>query len=227
LEHRSLLAGNVLVAVNRGELDITGDNNANGVLIQPGPKPGGFTVTGQTDGGSATSINGVANGTFTAVGVTDDTKIKLGDGNDNLTINNGAVFPKDLDINIGIGTDSVSLANVTVDGKLEVQNRSYSYGTPSGNDTITLGTVTVLDDTQIQTGAGNDTVRISNSTFGQSGGYSRGGDLEVDLGDGNDSLTISNSTVVGDFQADGGNGVNTFTNTNNTFEGRVEIRNFS
>ena len=101
------------------------------------------------------------------------------------------------------------------------------HGSPSGNDTIILGTVTVLDDTQIQTGAGNDTVQISSSTFGQSGGYSRGGDLEVDLGAGNDSLSISNSTVVGDFQADGGQGVNTFTSTNNTFDGRVEIRNFS
>ena len=60
LEHRSLLAGNVLVAVNRGELDITGDYASNGVQVTPGPRLGQFTVTGLNDAaGFPTKINGV------------------------------------------------------------------------------------------------------------------------------------------------------------------------
>ncbi len=82
MEHRSPLAGNVLVAVNRGELDITGDNNSNGVQVTPEPNAGQFTVTGLDDNG-ATTINGQAS--VTVSGVTDATKINLGNGSDNLT----------------------------------------------------------------------------------------------------------------------------------------------
>jgi hypothetical protein len=171
-------------------------------------------VTGLNDNG-ATTINGKA--AVTVSGVTDDTKIDLAGGNDQLTVNNGAVFPKDLRISIGSGTDTVSLANITVDGDLEVENRTYSNGSASGNDTVSLGTVTVLGDIQIQTGSGNDTVQISSSTFN--------GKLEVDLGAGDDSLSLVNSKVGNDFQVDGGDGFDKFTNQGNVFGGDVEIKN--
>ena len=205
-----------MVAVNRGELDITGDNNNNGVQVAPVPNTTGqFTVTGLNDDG-ATTINGQA--AVTVSGVTDKTKIALGDGNDDLVVNNGAVFPQDLHINLGSGANSVSIANVTVDGDLKIQNRTYDTSSSSGNDNITLMAVTVLQDTKIQTGNGNDTATISSSTFE--------GQLEVDFGNGTDSLTVQNSTVVGQFRIEEGSGADTINifNNNNTFEGGVQIR---
>src|SRR5262249_13892890 len=76
LEQRCLLAGNVLVAVNGGELDITGDGASNGVLITAGSGHQ-FTVRGIPDNGP-TMINGKP--LVNVDGVRGDIKVALGGG---------------------------------------------------------------------------------------------------------------------------------------------------
>jgi hypothetical protein len=211
LEHRCLLAGNVLVAVNGGELDITGDNAGNGILITLGTGHQ-FTVRGFADNGD-TTVNGKA---FVNVdGVNGDVKVNLGGGDDILSVFNtttALVLPKDLRISLGSGNDLVILANVTVKGGLEIRN-----GSASGRETISLEDVAVWSDAKFETGAGNDTVQIADSSFR--------GELEVRLGAGNDSLSVANSQVRDDFKVDGGDGFDTFSSENNIFRRDVEIKN--
>jgi hypothetical protein len=215
LEYRCLLAGNVLVAVNGGELDITGDSAGNVVQITSGPGHQ-FTVRGVPDNGP-TTINGKP---FVNVdGVKGDVKVALGGGDDILVLlgtTRALALPKGLRVSVGSGNDIVALTNVTVSGGLEIRSDSGGDRSASGRETIALEDVDVAGDTKIQTGAGDDTVAIADSGFG--------GKLEVGLGAGNDSLGIANSDVLGDSEMDGGDGFDTFIDESNTFAGKFEVK---
>src|ERR1700690_4116414 len=85
LENRALLAGNVMVAVNGGELDITGDNANNSIQVTQ-LTSGAWKVTG-----IGTHING-GTAPFTTSGadpVTADIVIKLRGGSDSVKVSNG------------------------------------------------------------------------------------------------------------------------------------------
>jgi hypothetical protein len=215
LEYRCLLAGNVLVAVNGGELDLTGDAAGNGVQITAGSGHQ-FTVRGVPDNGP-TTINGKP---FVNVdGVKGDVRVALGGGDDILSVfgtTRALALPKGLRVSLGSGNDLVVLTNVTVKDGLEIRSGSGGDRSASGRETIALEDVDVAGDTKFQTGAGDDTVAIADSGFG--------GKLEVGLGAGNDSLSIANSDVLGDFEVDGGDGFDTFIDESSTFAGNVEIK---
>jgi len=139
LERRSLLAGNITVAVTDGTLFVRGDDAANGVIIQmakpegtvdpSNPPPLKLEVLGVRAGDAATTVNG---GTtkFVAEGVTKGVVVELGKGNDALTIANppppqpaegqpppppppAVLLPGTVQINAGEGNDRVngSIAN--------------------------------------------------------------------------------------------------------------------
>src|SRR5262245_5328671 len=72
LEGRALLAGNVTAAVTGGDLIITGDAEANSIVIVHGRGAGEYLVKG-VDG---TTING-AGSSFRATGVTANVSIAL------------------------------------------------------------------------------------------------------------------------------------------------------
>ena len=215
LEHRYLLAGNVLVAVIGGELDITGDSASNGVLIaaESGHQ---FTMRGFTNNGP-TTINGKP---FVDVdGVKGDVKVALGGGDDILSVLGTAralALPKGLRVSLGSGNELVALTNVTVKGNLEIRSGSDGDGSANGRDTVALQDVDVGGDARLQTGAGKDSVTIADSGFG--------GKLEVGLGAGDDSLSIANSEVLGDFEVDGGDGFDAFSDESNTFAGKIEVK---
>src|SRR5262245_27198229 len=116
LESRQLLAGDVTVSVSGGDLTITGDGAANGVLMfQLGD--GQYRIAGVRQVGAATRIR-LGNSTAsyqTVTGVTDDVVINLQGGNDRVTVTHNPGFslystlPDDLTIYTGSGDDVVRL----------------------------------------------------------------------------------------------------------------------
>jgi hypothetical protein len=215
LEYRCLLAGNVLVAVNGGELDVTGDGAGNGVQITVASGHQ-FAVRGIADNGP-TTINGKP--LVNVDGVKGDVTVALGGGDDILSVlgtTRALALPKGLRVSVGSGDDLVALTNVTVKGNLEIRSGSDGDGSANGRDTVALQDVDVGGDARLQTGAGKDSVTIADSGFG--------GKLEVGLGAGDDSLSIANSEVLGDFEVDGGDGFDAFSDESNTFAGKIEVK---
>jgi hypothetical protein len=128
LEHRQVLAGNVLATMVGGNLMIQGDAGDNGVLLHTAAD-GTVEVSGMDAGAGATTINGSTE-PFVATGVRHLTRVHLGRGDDSLQISTevGAetdgqtsdgllgnlVGRKHLLINTGIGSDTVD-AEVAAD----------------------------------------------------------------------------------------------------------------
>jgi hypothetical protein len=203
-----MLAGNVFVFMDRGgNLQIHGDNRANGIEID---EFGDITVRGIDAGGSATRINGVANGTveFEVIGegdikvrlrggndiirvggrsddvsVSDDLEIDTGPGSDEILITGDTNIADDLEIESGSGADVVEVRNVDVADNMQIS-------TGAGDDVVRLLAVRIADDTRINTGDGDDRIYASfDALFG--------GSLRIDLGRGDDFLQLTDSKFEG------------------------------
>jgi hypothetical protein len=153
----------VTASVVGGILTITGDALANGVDISNN----GFQslkVTGLTLGGSATNINGAANGSFTANGVL-GINVTLGAGSDSLrfggTANGAIVVNGSVSIDMGAGNDTVTTANaanfLSIFGDLSITNGAGNCLNNFINLNVTGAT------TFDHTAGGNDTLFMNTS----------------------------------------------------------------
>lgn len=201
LENRALLAGDITASVEDGVLTITGDAEANGVLIRQSGSD--LEVVGVDAGGSATTINGDAS--FLATGVTDGAIVFLKGGDDTVQLGDGGVVSIDetVVIGTGAGNDEVtgSLANderaifllgagddsISLEGSalhdlvIVTDHPSPKLG---GSDDVTLESVTTTRAGVIVTGGGDDTVDISGeSAFGRS--------LTIATGRGSDTVNLT------------------------------------
>lgn len=247
LESRQMMAGDVTVSVSCGDLTITGDGAANGIIMyQMGE--GQYRIAGVSQGGAATRIrmgNSIAS-YQTVTGVNDDVTINMQGGNDYVTIMQNAGYapyttlPDDLTMNMGNGDDSVRLqllkvgddalvdlgsnndalllndlivgredgsishnldirgqggsdwihtADVSVDQDLVVVRGDMiiDTGTSNESDDVRLVGMHVLDDLEIRTYAGRDTVLVSDAEIAD--------DLTVEAGDGTDYVTIGDTAA--------------------------------
>lgn len=159
LEDRSLMAGNVTAAVSAGVLVITGDASDNGVTVDFNPATSAYQVTGTTQGGSATTINGVdaslpANAQI-FTGVTKGIKILLNAGNDNLVFGaaTSTVFNVigKVSIDAGLGNDTVAIGR---------------NGNAAGGAAPLENEVNISKALEVKLGGGGDTLDITNTTIG-------------------------------------------------------------
>ena len=245
LETRDLLAGNVNVAVNAGELDITGDAASNAIQVTQ-LASGQWKVTG-----IATKING-GNAAFTTTNanpVTGDIDISLGQGNNTLQMLNGNA-PANVNIISGSGNDVLKLSNLTCNPSVG----TISIDAGDGSNVATLTNITTGFEISITGGANADAIAVSNvdtlaleisagngtnvialnnaSTRDMhiSGGANTDSvalnnvssfkDLEVDLGDGTNALTLNHFSQSDSFSTTitAGNGRNSITLANVNLE---------
>ena len=156
LEPRTMLAGDVFVFMDRGgNLQIIGDNRANGILID---RFGETVIHGIDAGGSATRINGVPNGLveFDVVGE-GDIKVHLRGGNDIVRVgerSDDVLPPDDLEIDTGHGNDEILITGDTnIGDDLEIDSGP-------GNDLVDVRNADVADNMVIETGSGDDVVKL-------------------------------------------------------------------
>lgn len=239
LEGRALMAGNVFVRFELGDLIITGDSAANEVTVvqslQNGvPIPGRYFIVGQ----NSTTIFGTTNGFVS--NVTGDIRINLGANNDRLTVGNGVngafVAPRDLSINMGDGNNTVLVDRVTI-------RDDASIVTGAGADSVTMRATVGsqpdvdfgLNDLNISTGNRNDVVRIENTfvrrnlTVDTAGTDAFtdivdfivgnvGGDTSISTGAGDDLIRVSGVGFNGDLTANAGAGNDTLTISNSQMD---------
>lgn len=198
LESRQLMAGDINFNLVGGNLTLTGDNQANGIVVrQVGFNKlllvgAGSTIKGQP----FQVVNGVSgNVQFNMNGGNDF--VIIDDGDKLLSVPAGApttfqrpVFFKDLILNMGDGADAVEIDGVTVNIKLKVDG---GFGTQADqvkvNDTRVIG-AGLGDFTpriEIDTNGGNDFVRLVDSVFN--------GLADIDTGAENDTLEMTNVAV--------------------------------
>jgi hypothetical protein len=174
LEARLALTGNVTAVPDGGTLIITGDNSANGILVER-IDADSFRITGlgtKVNGSfSAKQINGIVNG----IG------IDMRGGSDSVALKNLTVPGVGLGILLGGGNDALVLSNVRVNGVTAID-----AGT--GNDAIVIDQGTFRAGLAIKTRGGNDSVAITRSTVT--------GPLDVQLDAGTDALSMVNVNVI-------------------------------
>ena len=173
LEHRVLLSGDVLASVVHGNLNIRGDLLGNNLVVTPGVNAGEVVIT---SGADATTINGLS-GPITLHGVTGNVDIRMGAGDDILTMSNLSLLGK-VSINGQKGANTLTLNNVQVANNLKILSvttatiADTTVGkdlqmnlTGPGGENVALRSVTVQRNTKITTGKGPDILTIDDSTF--------------------------------------------------------------
>jgi hypothetical protein len=209
LESRQMMAGDVTAKISGGDLIIKGDSLGNGITIAAGTTAGTVIVTGVTAGGSATTING-GTAAVTLSGFTDDLKIDLKDGDDNVSVT-GLTVSDDGKIKAGKGDDTVNVSDTTFDD-------DFKTDLGDGDDSLTLDSVTVTSHAKIEGHHGDDDTTITDSTFSK---------LHVSLGRGDDTLTMSGTEVTARTKLNGKKGDNTFANNGGNTLDNLSVKHFN
>ena len=224
LENRELMACNVSVSFSNGDLYITGDASRNHVEVRQS-SAGVYKITGQTIGGSATKVNGYANGTTTISNFSGNVWVSLGGGDDQLNFGTGdnrlISLPKGLSIDMGSGGDFLSIRDVKTTGNMSintgtgVKDETHIYKADVGGhlgindpgsvnngdyDIATVNSCKVKGQLQFVFKGGNDRVEIISTGANT---------LYADLGAGNDYFRM-NYTKPRLFTAIGGSGTDIF-----------------
>lgn len=151
-----MMAGDVTAKISGGDLVIKGDSLANGITIAAGTTAGTVVVTGITAGGSATTVNGGTTA-VTLSGFTGDLKIDLKGGDDNVSVT-GLTVSDDGKIKAGNGGDTVSVSDTTF-------GDDFKTDLGDGDDTLTLDSITVTGHAKVEGHHGDDDTTITDSTF--------------------------------------------------------------
>ncbi len=202
LEEKTLLAGDVHVTVNRGDLHITGDFADNGVEVVATNDPGEYLVRGVDRGGAPTTINGSPNEIVR--GVDDDVHVDLRGGDNGIELagveDDGEdlelLVPDDLNITHRSGRMDVLTNLVRVGGDLSIDTRG-------GDDAVDLRSTSIHGDAEIDTRRGDDDVQLELVEVGD--------DLEIDLGSHDDTLLLQSVDVDDDATFKLGRGENSVT----------------
>ena len=225
-------AGDVAAAMSGKLLTLTGDDEANAVVITKGTTTDAYTLTP----GPGTTVNGVA-GALTYEGVRSIT-ISMGGGNDRVDV--GVVDLRgDLKIRLGDGDDAAFLTGTVVRGRtvvrggagadtVHLESGARFHGPvrvlgESGNDELQFFGAEFRNRLRVEGGADDDHVLVQSvvcqefSRFEFLGGRGHdfaelvlsqfGNDAFVDLGRDEDRLRVAACRFTLDIEAFGGIGV--------------------
>jgi hypothetical protein len=170
-----------------------------------------------TFGGNVTAVNssgsdsvGVANGTISgnlsltnaAVAVVVVETVGGTTTIQSPTLDSNTVVLEVDTFNKGVSITGATVANIFVLGDIFNGNTNLVGG--NGNDSVTLGFVTINGNVNVATGTGNDPVFLFGATIN--------GNANFNLGNGNDSLTLDNATIIsGNLTIQDGNGNDSIT----------------
>jgi hypothetical protein len=220
LESRVFLSGSVLASVVNGDVHIRGDAEANAIFMdQSGLASGQVRVTG-TDG---TAINGQG-APVVLDGVTRDTRIRMEDGADSVTMSNLS-----LPGHVAVVAETVVLQSVEVQRNTRIVSKS-------GPASVTVDDSNFHGLVGIYTGKGADVIQIESSgdPTGEPTRFDR--NLSVLLYSGDDMLQVgvngqagNQSMLAGRVRFGGARGFDTLRNfDSSTYTGTspFRIRNF-
>jgi len=201
-EPRILLSGDVMASVVHGNLNIRGDIAANAIVLD---QTGLAADQVRISGAGGTTINSLA-GPVVLSGITRNVDIRMGAGDDSVTMNDLSL-PGNVLVNGEGGANTLTLDDVQVATSLNIKQNSSSLNTTtitdttvgkdlmmvwpgSGVENIALQSVEVQRNTKIVSGNGADTLTVDDSTFH--------GTVQLYTGQGTDSVQIeTNGATLG------------------------------
>jgi hypothetical protein len=231
LEKKNLLAGDVLVNVVDGALNIEGDAADNQIAITAGAEAGSYVITGLEGTillpvDPVTDLPGAPVSTLTVTDVHGRANIDLGEGDDLVALFD-AEFRGKLKIETGDGDDRVLIGaqgdvgselneilsdelNVEVKGKLSID-------TGLGDDEIEVGDASIYGHIKVNAGDGADLVSLGDATAVdgaldsllsdlQDATLKVHGAIDANLGEGDDQLAMTQVSVRGSAYVDSGLG---------------------
>lgn len=161
--------------------------------------------------------------------------VNMRGGDDTVEIDGGDVkVGKNTSIKLGQGNDTL-----TVDGLFAGDNSRYDG--ESGNDTITVTNSSFTTSALLSGGVGSDTINIDNVDFGKAAridagngadfvkvtGSTFGPDARFNMGPGNDELELGSNTFSQSDRFDGGSGTDTLTDDGaNTWAAKHFVKGF-
>lgn len=180
LEQKAMMAGDVAVVVDGGDLSIfeSGDDIGENQQI----------VVTQLKGNKV-RVEGLGKTDIDAL-IIDGRNIPLRAGTNSVEV----PVTDDIDINLGGGADDVYFSSAGGGVKAD----KVEIDTGSGNDYVSISGLKTRGNLEIDTRSGHDDVLVSNSLIGDSGGE----DLKIDTGSGADDVRVSVTTVRDDVDVD-------------------------
>jgi hypothetical protein len=192
LESRQMMAGDVdAFAVGRF-LYITGDESSNGIAIVDDGS-GNLNVVGIDQAGSATTVNGGANQTFSKI---KDIVISMGKGDDAVAISdlyiNGNLY-----VSGGKGDDAIGLGDFVDTGVFDdavdsllgtlTVKKSVVLSGDDGDDTVLAEDAAISKSLVISTSIGEDTVALTGGVTAKT--------ATISTATGNDTVTLAQLSV--------------------------------
>jgi hypothetical protein len=220
--------GNVTATVNGDNIQVTGDNLANSLIIYLDAE--GSTII-QGDGN--TTVNGQSGPVVLFArrgGTPGSLNVNLNGGNDQLTIVDaviGDALFESLRVETGAGDDVFTLSNSRIAHDVNVSNSSGNdrrrvINSTIGDDLIVTGAgevvvqnVEIGEDLDVRTGGAAETVLIDNVNVQKT--------TRIETQGQNDSVIVRQSLFGDRFRASTGNGNDFFALVANTFQDKVEI----
>lgn len=206
LEQKQLLAGDVLVNVVNGALNIQGDDLDNQIAVSSGQEPGTYLIRGlngtnvimagddTTDDTTGDTTNGAAPERAVVVeGVRRGIRANMGDGDDTVILNDLRVR-RSVSINTGAGDDNVLVGVQPPDGPGPMPAATDAVEEDAATDV----SVAIRGSLNIRTGLGSDDVAINNTRGG--------GRLRVAAGADADTVRIGRPEVAADDTGEPGDG---------------------
>lgn len=243
LERRELLAGDVTAAVQGQMLVITGDDQANGVVLTYDAAAKTYQVRGSEAGGSPTTINGLDTsqpGNVPSFANVKNIYVGLGGGDDHLQVGSAEavdfVVAKWLSIEMGDGDDQVVLGQAGNGAggapplAIRVQvGTGLKVDLGEGNDQLELAHARIGQRLQIFAGEGDDQVRFPTefTPTGQSTTHlfpvQVRDNIFISLGSGDDALTMRNVSTRRNLMIQDGAGTAEITLHNVQASKRIDI----
>ena len=210
LEERKMLAGDVSLEFDGGDVEIRGDNNTDQAIIIEADG-NGFLVSG-----FETTINGQAS---VLIGeISGNLEINLKSGNNGLILSasgeNSFSVQGDIEIDTGRDKDIIILDILNVGGELDINTRG-------GDDAISMKSSVVGGDFDLRTGSGDDVFMVfgDNNLFGRS---SRD-DFDIRTGSGVDGVIVSRSIVNAEANIRSGGGEDRISLFESTFNDEIDV----
>lgn len=160
LEDRNLMAGDVAVHVHNGTVVLSGDHEANGIVVSSTAEDGQLIIAGIDAGGQATTING-ENAPLVIDGVGQRIFIRTGDGDDVVKVPQLTLEGR-LTVRTGRGDDIVRIGEAEADAALVEVSRGIHVDLGTGNDHATIGS-TRAGWMRVNGGTGDDSIQVRDS----------------------------------------------------------------
>lgn len=214
LEERKMLAGDISIDIDDGDVTIRGENRVDQDIFLTADENGVTAFSGSS------TING-SNSHVLFLGDINNLKIDMRSGQSEIILRSGLgsegaaiEVSGDLEIDTRSDNDLVYMYEVNVAGEVDINTRG-------GDDVIVFESVTFVADVDMRAGGGNDVFAAYG--FSNNFGSSASDEFDVRMGGGNDGVLMTRVTAEAEVDVRTGGGEDRIASIQNFFRAEATI----